>query len=398
MALATAGTAFGQFARAGSTYIAGRAVQALANRVENTIMNTTPQEVNSALSRLAPGKRNKNARSAARKLVMARTRGFGTITAPAAIARPAPRFKPQFNSIRGRYQVANKEFIANLQPDSTGTAINVTEYNAQVGLAEMFPWLSTIANTHQRYVMRKLRFEYVPVAGTTTRGRVVMAFSIDPTEAAPSSMSQITQYPNYVANSVWTPNTLTVDLSDRRDELYTRSGFVADTDIKTYDLGKLFVGISDTENTESIGQLFVDYEVELITPKPTNCPSSSDVFQTSSSTNIFGLEDGTTAPLVGSNIEVSRDGSVNRLKFRAPGIYLVSIVSNSSGGIAELFLSDSNPDNDVVSIGAWADGNFISRLYRINVLTASNAILTAVGLTRITVRTAMFTERTIIHP
>lgn len=398
MAMATAGATFGQFARAGSTYIAGRAVQALANKVENTIMNTSPQEVNAALSRLAPGKRNKNARTAARKIVLGR-HAFGTIAAPAAIARPSPRFKPRFNSIRGRYSVSNKEFIANLQPETTGTDLNVKSYSAQVGLADMFPWLSTIANTHQRYIMKKLHFVYVPVAGTTARGRVIMAFTIDPTEAAPDSMSQITQYPNYTANSVWTPTTLTVDLSDRREELYTRSGFVDNTDIKTYDLGKLFVGISDTDNTDSIGQLFVDYEVELITPKPTSCPSSSDVFNTSTSTDIFNVPNGTSVPLFGSNIEVGRDGgNINRVRFNAPGIYLVHLSINTiSGSITDLVLSDSNPLNTVESLSSNAGNNKVTRMYRVVVQTASSAIITAAGHDSITIRTAMFSLKTTSH-
>lgn len=268
--------------------------------------------------------------------------------APAAIAKRAPTFQPKFNSVKGTYCVSNKEFLRNLAPTTSGSSeLSVIGLTCQVGIAEMFPWLSTIANTHQRYRMKRLAFNYVPVAGTQTRGRVVMAFSIDPTEPNPDSMAHITQYPKYIANSVWTPMTLNVDLKDRNEELYTRSGFVKDTDIKTYDLGKLFVGISDTTDTNTIGQLFVDYEVELMTPKPKSCPSSFTLVVPAGAGLLFGNVAGKGYHVDGDSVSLEHDSSGNDfIRFEAPGTYLLQTEVTVTSGSIGLTIDDSTLDGD----------------------------------------------------
>ena len=397
MALIATNT-LGQMARAGGTYVAGRAVQALADRVEKMISTTNPQDVSAALARLAPGKANKAKRNAARQLLLGQVTNAANRTrvAPTAIARPAPRFNPRFNMIRGRYTVGNKEFMANLQPTSAGTSeLNVFEFNAQVGLAEMFPWLSTIANTHQRYQMRRLKFEYVPVCGTTTRGRIILAFSIDPTESPPTTMSQITQYPNYEANSVWTPMTLVANLSDRQDELYTRAGAVSNTDIKTYDLGKLFVGISDTTDTSTVGQLFVEYEVELLTPKPSACPSSNDIFPTVSDANLFNIADGASIAFDGSNVVGTRTGSNSFIRFEAPGVYLV--VWQAGGTSPTLTFTDTDLDGNSATLKVLNASTSTIRILRVVVVSPSSIALTGSNATSLTVYTAMYREGEVTH-
>jgi hypothetical protein len=255
----------------------------------------------------------------------------------------------------------------------------------------MFPWLSQIANTHQRYKMKRLKFHYVPVAGTQTRGRVILAFTIDPTENAPVSMSQITQYPNYEANSVWSHITLTVDLSDRREELYTRSGFVPSTDIKTYDLGKLFIGISDTSDTNTIGQLFVEYEVELMTPKPTSCPSSVMEIAGFDQNNLFGTVDGTITTMNGSNILLEHD-SVNNdfMHFKAPGVYYVLIRVVATTGVVTH--DDTELDGHTTTLDTSVGG-----IHSFNVIVNSDSRVQIVGTgfnaeTRLDVRVFMSTE------
>jgi len=397
MALVASST-LGQMARAGGTYIAGRAVNALAERVERAITNTTPQEINAALARFAPGKSNKAKRNAARQLILRQaTRVANNVRiAPNAIAKPAPKFGPRFNMIRGRYTVGNKEFMANLKPTTSGTSdLNVFEFNAQVGLAEMFPWLSTIANTHQRYRMHKLKFEYVPVCGTTTRGRVTLAFSIDPTEASPTTMSQITQYPNYEANSVWTPMTLVANLSDRRDELYTRAGAVTNTDIKTYDLGKLFVGISDTTDTNTIGQLFVEYEVELLTPKPTACPASNDRFQGATDNNLFEIDDGATVQFAGSNVVGFRDDTDSHIRFEAPGVYMLAL--RSIGTSPGLSINDDDLDGSTSSLTVLSNSTTHFRMMRVTAVSPSSIRLIPASVVDLTVFTSMFREGQISH-
>lgn len=315
----------GVMAAQAGKYVAMVAVQQLAESIRQQIaQHATLGNAQAVAARMLPGKRNKAKRRAAvsmaitntssaysgarvgRNRTRGRARGLGTsaVDAPVATNYTVSRMAPRFRSVAGRYCVSNREFIADI---NNNTDFGLTTFPIQPGVGTMFPWLSKIAATHQEYVITKLTLEYVPVASTSERGRVTFAYTPDPLDTVPTNKSELYQYPTSTECAVWTGNTLSMNLLDK-GKLFTRNAFVANSDIKTYDAGLLFVSTSDGGNSNRVGGIFVDYEVELFTPKPSRCLSSFNE-STASTTisepaNIFGLPEVDTGTVTASNSRV----------------------------------------------------------------------------------------------
>lgn len=260
------------FGAAAMRYAATASVAALVKRLEHEIAHLSPSEIGRYLSKLLPGKKNAGKRNAVKQALTLSVRpGFGsTKTAALAYDVGVSGMEPRFKSAKGSYVVANREFVSDIRGfQDFGTL----EINAQPGLASMFPWLSRIANTHQKYKFRRLKFSYVPIAGASAPGRVTMAFATDVLDPPVDDKQQLFQYHNSTEGSVWAANHLTLS-KELNGSLFTRGGAVENTDLKTYDLGRFIIATSNCTDTSVIGELFVDYEVELSIPAPAFCPSS----------------------------------------------------------------------------------------------------------------------------
>jgi len=352
----------------------------------------TPQAVGRFLAARLPGKRNKAKRQALARRVL---QGGMTTSAPVAYNVAVKKSAPKFRSAQGKYIVSNREFVTEV---TGNTVFAVTEFTTQPGLATSFPWLSQIANTHQRYHVRKLTYTYVPLAATSERGRVILAFAIDPLDQTPISKSELFQYPTSTESSIWSTNKLVVNPMSRNDTLFTRAGIVDDTDIKTYDLGKLFVGASNTaDDTTKIGEIFVDYEIELSVPKPAKCPASLTEVTITVATQLFGSTDGSSIPFAGSNVIGEHDSNDNDfLRFAAPGVYLVNIAM--TGGTAGNLVPDATELDGSLELITSNVSNTIRHItFRVNVISNSRVQLQASGwsgASLIEVCTAMFTMDT----
>lgn len=250
------------------SYLGDSTVRAVANKIEKEVANFGLSDLDNLINRYLPGKRNKHRRKMVKHHIANK---HGSAAAPVAINRRVGRMAPRFRSVGGNYHVSNREFVADI---NGSTSFSLEEFTCQPGLASLFPWLSQIAPTHQKYKFTKLVFSYVPIASTSAQGRVTMAHAIDPLDDTVADKQELFQYPNSTESSVWASSTLSVNLASK-GWLYTRNGFVANSDLKTYDAGKFLIATSNTEDDSVIGELFVDYEVQLMTPKPAKCPSSS---------------------------------------------------------------------------------------------------------------------------
>lgn len=367
----------------------GQALLSMLAREMSGAIN--PQAVGRFLAARLPGKKNKAKRNAIKRQVLGN--GRATTSAPVAYNVPVRKTAPRFRAAEGKYVVSNREFIAEV---TGNTVFSVAEYTTQPGLASSFPWLSQIANTHQRYHIRKLVFTYVPLAATSERGRVILAFAIDPLDETPATKSELFQYPTSTESSVWASNQLVVNPMSRNDTLFTRAGAVADTDLKTYDLGKLFVGASNTaDNTSKIGEIFVDYEVELSVPKPAHCPASLTIININLAAQIFGTSNGTSVVLTGSNIVGEHDSDGNDyLHFLAPGIYLINILM-SAGTPGTLTSDDTELEGSIAELHSNVSSSLRQVTWRVTVAANSRVKLVLSGWTNpslFKIATAMFTQ------
>lgn len=171
-----------------------------------------------------------------------------------------------------------------LGPVSNSSAYSVEKHQVNPALAGSFPWLSNLAARYDKYRFKKLRFEYRSVCATSKPGILMMSFDYNASDSAPTSkLIQAQTIPN-AENNVWVSTELAVPCDDTWR--YTRQTLIANTDIKTYDLGSLFVSTQYGDGTVG-GELYVDYTVELDKPTEKGNLSQLIVAAPTATTNVF---------------------------------------------------------------------------------------------------------------
>jgi hypothetical protein len=89
-----------------------------------------------------------------------------------------------------------------------------------------------------------------------------MAFDYDTLDAAPTSAIAMTQSTVWIDGAPWRIFELHVPV--KSTEFFTRSGAIGSADLKTYDMGRVFLATEGCENTNDHGYLEVEYEIELL--------------------------------------------------------------------------------------------------------------------------------------
>jgi len=198
---------------------------------------------------------------------------------PAAYAHSTKLKASRISSRKGTTVLKHKGLVLSL---SGVTTYGATALQVNPGMANVFPWASRLARSYDKYRFRKLSFHYRPVCATTQVGVVMMSFDYDTLDAVPvSKYEQAQTVPNIETNAF-----LQSDLIVQCDDTwrYTRQGAVANTDLKTYDLGQLVIS-SAYSTANMIGELYVEYEVEL--DKPSHGVALTTRITTSSVSNPF---------------------------------------------------------------------------------------------------------------
>lgn len=145
-------------------------------------------------------------------------------------------------------------------------AFNLDSFGVNPGRASVFPWLSGVALSFEEYRFRKLEFHYVNSCGTATTGSVALAFCYDPDNLDATSMTEVNNISPSVISSAYSPVCLKVPVNRLNQTLhYVRYAEEVD-DLKEYDIGSLFVVTEGQAAAGIVGNVFVDYTVELIRP------------------------------------------------------------------------------------------------------------------------------------
>lgn len=187
------------------------------------------------------------------------------------------------------------------------------------GISSSFPWLSGHANLFERYRIHKLVFRYKNLKGTASNGNILMSFDYDTLDNPPATAVEMTQSTVYVDGAPWRIFELDVP-SDRRD-LFTRSGAVANSDLKTYDMGKLHIAAEGCADTTPHGYLEVEYDVELFMKQSITSGTSSTGFGT--------VSVDATGALTNNTIGATNVGAV----VSAPaGTYYITLSGVGTGG------------------------------------------------------------------
>lgn len=195
-----------------------------------------------------------------------------------------------------------------LQDVTNASSFTATQFPIQPGHSKTFPWLSSIANRFESYRFRYLKFKYRTSCSSTQTGTVMLIPDYDAVDAAPASKVQGLSYRNCQRGQAWEDFeqvSASEDLHKLSSHFIRQGSAPAGTDLKTYDVGNLFLCVQGSD-TNVLGEIWVDYEVELITPVIESTVVSGRIASggTVSKTSAFG-----TAPSLIGTLDVSVSGS-----------------------------------------------------------------------------------------
>lgn len=253
----------------------------------------------------------------------------GLVSAPLAQYRPMKTNMPSISgsaySSDGRIRVQHREYIGDVLGSVNFAS---TAYAVNPGLAQTFTWLAPIANQFESYLLRSLSFEFETQKSASTSGSIMLAMDYDASDPAPINKQQLMSYHDSVRSAVWGECCFTADARDLQKfgvQRYVRSGaLAANLDIKTFDVGNLFIATQGCADATAIGELYVKYDVELITPQSDQTGEAlGESVKVSgggviSRTAMFG-----TAPVLLGGLPCTATGKV--LTFNRVGNYLVEI-------------------------------------------------------------------------
>lgn len=229
----------------------------------------------------------------------------------------------------GNRQLTFCEYVQDLA-GSVGFA--VSKFPVQPGLPTLFAWLSGQAQYYNEYQFKRLGFRFETEKAATLSGKVMFAFNPDAADAAPGSKQEMLEFEDKAADVLWKAFRLDVPVRRRAlgEELYVRAGaLAANLDIKDYDLGNLWVATQGMADTSAVGELYVEYTIELISPIV-----SLSALATATSATIVGngAADGShfgTSPTITGGLDVT--ATVNTMTFNRVGTYLLAGADTGTG-------------------------------------------------------------------
>jgi len=259
--------------------------------------------------------------------------------APVAKTKVIRSSKPMVRTLpAGDAKIRHREYIFDVVAPSTGD-FGVTSISINPGLALAFPWLSSVARNYESYKFNFLKFVFETTSPTSAPGTVILTVDYDAADAAPGSKMEALSYENAVRTAPW--NSVVHSSSDqalsKRKSYFVRPGAQpSGTDIRLYDTGNLYVIVTGSPPSQSLGELYVEYDVTLSTPQLISSDDQKYVGAKFSGTGVVS----DTAPLGTSVIEVpgsygiTYDLKTNLFTFAVPGTYQFAYTTGPNSGLS----------------------------------------------------------------
>jgi hypothetical protein len=236
------------------------------NVSNNKVNNNLSPIVRNPIRRLP---RNRNARFFQQIRPSPAFSGRGVQTsAAAAYSTGQSSYAPRITASRDQSRIVHRELIASI----TGSVayVNGLTFPLNPGLSQSFPWLSTQAQAWEQYHFNSLKFCYYTRTGSATPGSVLLIPDYDAADAAPVSEVIASSYEDVREDVPWKDIECPLRVAAMHPDgpkKYIRSGLLTpNLDIKTYDVGNLFVGTTDG-TAVPWGKLWVEYDIVLHTPQ-----------------------------------------------------------------------------------------------------------------------------------
>lgn len=202
-------------------------------------------------------------------------------SAPLSYASTGKVFMRHVTKSRAGSRVVGRELVYESIPGSVAFAVQET-MQLNPGLPTSFPLLSVEAAIWEQYTVHSLRVGYESAKSASTNGQYLLALDYDASDPAPSTMTQAFNTFGSEMKKCWEDCVVSLDPASMHaigPRKFVRSGAVAG-DVKTYDVGQVFVCSVNEADTTTIGSVFVEYDIEFFIPQnsPTSGASSASLY------------------------------------------------------------------------------------------------------------------------
>jgi hypothetical protein len=208
--------------------------------------------------------------------------------------------KNGFNKNSGSKTVSKDEYIGEV----AGTAaFTTTQYAVNPGQVATFPWLAKEALQWEKYEFISLEFYLKPEVtqynANAAQGKVILSFDSDASDPPPLNKQEAEDVMPMADGMPYQTVTLNIPkfiLHSHLDAFYVRPGNLpGSSDIKTYDLGNLFVStIGQTQGVNNMMELRVKYTCKLMIPILENIAAAPQNNQVSLFQSVTPQASGTT--------------------------------------------------------------------------------------------------------
>lgn len=233
--------------------------------------------------------------------------------------------QPSISKGPGGLKITHREFVGSVTNLAvTGYALTQTSattpgYDLNPACSTLFPWLSNIAPSFERFRFTNVVFRFVPSSPTTTAGRFYAAFDYDYDDPVATSKQGLMSNASAVEVPVWMETSLTLKANElHRDQPFkyvstnSRNNYV---EPRTAYCGYLMCAF-DTPTANLLYDLWIDYTVEFqlpvsdgsltITAPPAQTPVA-DLTSLGGGAIKYGLAN--LVPLIGAALKVVVPGN-----------------------------------------------------------------------------------------
>lgn len=329
----------------------------------------------------APRNKNRSANAAIAKSDASMSRSVQAPVAKAMVVRQAkPRFEARLN---GDVMIRHREYIQDIAGSVLFTAVQLS---INPGLT--LPWLSSIAPRWESYRFEKLRICYETEAPTSALGTVLLSVDYDASDAAPTSKQQAMAYRSSVRSPPWSNcchDSIREDLN-KKAPYYIRVGsLAANQDIKLYDTANLWVCTQGQADTTTVGELYIEYDVLLMTPQLGDIAVGTAIYgewSSAASTNAAPFGGTLLGNLQATLVSTGTTSSVTTITFTNPYSGTIGFNATGTGVSGTSFTGTATRKNalDTVNGGntnAIGSASFVATAGQTLIISITNTTLTA---------------------
>lgn len=296
------------------------------------------------------GGKNKKKKEARRKLAMG-----GELHQEVGVAQSTVRrtYEPEISQTggpKGSMRIKHREFLTDVVSGSSANTYQIL-FNSKINPGDRgcFPWLSRIARKYEKYIPHGLRLFFASEQSSTQPGSVMMVVEYESTDAAPQSKQDLLNCKGAVRSAPWQNCDFISDPKDlkQRSQYFVNSGSMTLNgtpalvpggaaeieDPRLDDIGVFFMACQNVVANLPLGELWIEYDIEFITPQqgnePNGCTIVADSGAPSSSPNMTANAPWGTRPTMYGKLDVDYNTAsgvgLSTVTFRDTGRYFLAL-------------------------------------------------------------------------